>query len=299
MVKVICLLAVLSVAACSGGGSSSGSTAAPSSSSSAPPQSASPSNQPGGQSASGATQVLTLQDGGTLTLNGDGSGVFRPVSGGFSFAPLNGPAPSDTQSFGGTKLYAQGTGGSPTASIELMSSAAGLSASEFGAWKSYDGNGNVTATNFFAGGRPTPVSAIPLPGSGITGTYNGSYVGTENITGQAITPISGSSQIIANFSTGAVTANFSGGPFDIITGHVPTTMTPGANTYTAQGNTFSAFQAGNYTIKGGFYGTPATGQAPPETVGTFSGSLGRPGAVVVAPGAPINATFSGSFGAHL
>ena len=290
MEKHLWLLAVLCVTACGGGGGGS-------SSGTASTATASPSSQ---TSAGLTGQVLTLQDGGTLTLNSDGTGIFRPATAaGFSFAPLNGPAPSDPQSFGGAVLYAQAPGALPTASIELMGKATGLSASEFGAWKTFDGNGNVTATNFFAGGQPTLAGAIPLPGSGVTGTYNGRYVGTENITGQGISAISGNSQIVANFSTGALSANFTGGPFDIISGHIPATMAPGANTYTIQGNTFSAFQAGNYTINGGFFGTPGAGQAPPETAGTFSGSLGRPGAVPVAPGAPINGTFSGSFGAHL
>lgn len=294
MRRSLCLFGVLALAACGGGGGPDTGARSSGATGTAPAHAA-----PSSQSASSPT-VLALQGGGTLTLNSDNTAIFQPAgSGNIDVAPLNGPAPPNPQSYGGTVLYQQTPGQLPTASIELMGKATGLSASEFGAWKSYDGAGNVTATNFFAAGQMTPSSQIPMPGSGITATYNGRYVGTETVTGQAAMPINGGAQIVANFGSGAIRANFSGGPFDMISGHVPSTMTPGANTYTVQGNTFSLFQFGQYTINGAFHGTPAPGGAPPETAGTFNGSLGRPGVVATGPTAPINATFNGSFGAHM
>ena len=63
--------------------------------------------------------------------------------------------------------------------------------------------GQLTGTSFYAGGQPTPPALLPPQGSGITASYNGSYIANlqspASYAGATIPagPFSGSAQITA------------------------------------------------------------------------------------------------------
>lgn len=279
VMKTTWLLAALALTGCSGGGGGGGSDMSTSSLTPTSPA---------------AAAAMTLQGGGTITVNsGNVVTLQSPGAGQRSFAAQDGPAPTDPRSFGGTVLFQQSPGQLPTATIELMSEAAGLSASEFGAWKAYDGAGNLTSENFFAAGQATPATSLPARGSGVSAVYNGSYVANlAHATSLAGTPVaagpfSGGLTLNANFDTQAVDASFTGLLANI--GH-PTGGFPasgrmdGSGGYALSGNNFSVPANIRVNMTGQFYGS-AAGQAPPETAGLMSGNVGT-------------SPFTGSFGAH-
>lgn len=274
------LVFALSLAACSsgGGGSSGGQAAA----------SADPTRS---SSASAAAQVFALQNGGSITFNTDGTATVVTGTGtSFAASPTAALPPDGAPTFGGTRLAHQ-NGATPDFVIETMGKSAGLSASDFGVWNSFDGAGNLAATNFYAGGQATPPALLPPPGSGVSATYNGSYI--ADLQSSAIYagatvpagPFQGSAQITVDFNAGAVQAKLGG----LLAGTASTqsSIDRGAGTYTVNGGTFSQFAPAVYTLGGTFYGTSAAGQAPPETAGRISGTIGLPAAI-----------FTGSFGAH-
>jgi hypothetical protein len=279
------LVFALSVAACSSGGGSSGGDAAaavdPSHASSAAPA---------------AAQVFVLQNGGSLTLNADGTATVATGTGdSFAVSPTAAPPPADAPTFGGARLAHQ-TAAGPDFVIERMGNSAGLSTSDFGVWNSFDGAGNLATTNFYAGGEATPPALLPPQGSGVSATYNGSYI--ANLQSSAIYagapiaagPFQGSAQITVDFGAGAVQASLGGLLADTFS--TSSSIDRGAGTYTLNGGTFSPFAAASYTLGGAFYGTPQAGQAPPETAGTIAGTIGHG-----TPTAPA-AIFTGSFGAR-
>ena len=281
--SILVLLLPFSLAACGGGSSTAGPA---------------PALAVAGASAVAepAAQVLALQGGGTLTIAADGSGVLQPGGGGsYAFAPLTGAAPANLHYAGGTVLAQQGAGQAPDFALETMAGTAGLSASDFGVWSTY-AMGSPTATQFYAGGQPTPAALLPQPGSGITATYGGSYIATLSsntvFAGQPLAagPFSGSVQLTANFNADTIQAVFGG----LLSGTATTTssINPASGSYTATGGSFSPYAPASYALKGAFYGTGAAGQAPPETVGTMSGTIGAITASSSAAG------FTGAFGAH-
>jgi hypothetical protein len=279
------LVFALSLAACSSGGrgQSDGEAAAavdPSRSSPAP----------------AAAQVFALQNGGSITFNADGTATVATGTGAsYAVSPTTTPPPDNAPTFGGD-LLAHQTAASPDFVIEMMGRSAGLSASDFGVWNSYNGAGALTATNFYAGGQATPPALLPPQGSGVSATYNGSYIADlqSNATyaGAPIAagPFQGSAQITADFGAGTVQARLGGLLADTATAN--SSLDRGAGTYTVNGGTFSPYAAASYTLTGAFYGMPAAGQAPPETAGKIAGTIGAGTPTVPA------ASFTGSFGAH-
>ena len=274
------IFVALSVAACSSGGGSSGGAAATSV------------DSPPSLRAQAAAPVFTLQNGGSITMNGDGS-VTVATGAGRSFAVAPTAAPPV---FAGGTVLAHQSGPAPDFVIETMGKSAGLSTSDFGVWNTFDAAGNPTGASFYAGGQATPPALLPPPGSQVSATYNGSYV--ANLQSNAVYagapvaagPFGGSAQINVDFGAGSVQAKLGGLLAD--TASAGSSLNRGAGTYTVNGGTFSPFAAAAYTLNGAFYGTPAAGQAPAETAGTISGTVGLAGPTTAA------AAFTGSFGAH-
>jgi hypothetical protein len=232
---------------------------------------------------------FALSDGGTLTMNADGTATLTDAGvNGDAPTVLHPAAPGDPATApafaGGTALAA------PSVVLERMGPAAGLSASDFGVWNIVQG-GALGPANFYAGGQPTASGLLPPQGMGITATYNGSYI--ANLAAATIYegnpiaagPFSGSVQISANFDNRALSASFGG----LLAAQISmgSTYDPVTGAYVIGGNTASNFAFGTFTMNGRFYGAPLSGQAPPETVGTISGTLGS-----------ATGTYTGSFGAH-
>jgi hypothetical protein len=233
---------------------------------------------------------------GTFTENADGTVTLVPeaISGHFLFGPLDGPQPPNFQSFGGgTVLFQQtpdkerrGERGErrqerrereenfPTATIELLAATKGFSASEFGAWRTFDGDGNPTSTTFFAAGKDI---GIPGSGSGVAATYNGGYIvvvhhNTTNGGRQvAAGTYSGSMTMAADFDAQRLRATFGG----FLTG-TTTPVFPGQSPFVGNhfdfGNTTgSRFDQRVFGVQGAFYGS---GSVPPEAVGEIRGTVG-------------------------
>ena len=83
---------------------------------------------------------------------------------------------------------------------------------------------------------------------------------------------SGSAQIIVDFGAGSVQAKFGG----LLADTFPTvsSLDRATGSYTANGGSFSPYAAASYSLAGAFYGTPQSGQAPPETAGRITGTIG-------------------------
>ncbi len=264
------LAATAALAACGGGGGSSGASSGVVSTGITGP-------------APGAN--FTLSDGGTLTMNDDGTATL--IDGGTAAVlhPATTGDPATAPAFAGGTMMA-----APSVVLERMGPATGLSASDFGVWNIVQG-GALGPANFYAGGQPTASGLLPPQGMGITATYNGSYI--ANLAAATIYegnpiaagPFSGSVQISANFDTRALSASFGG----LLAAQISmgSTYDPVTGAYVIGGNTASNFAFGTFTMNGRFYGAPLAGQAPPETVGTISGTLGS-----------ATGTYTGSFGAH-
>jgi hypothetical protein len=268
---------VLGLGACSAGGGGTGSAGA----AAVDPQT---------KAASVSPFVYNLQGGGSITRNPDGTATVTTGAGTFVVSAAAIPS-----TFGGAMMAHQ-SGTTPDFTLETMDQMAGLSASTFGVWNTVDAAGTPTATRFFAGGQATAPALLPPQGSNVTATYNGSYIANlqspASYAGATIPagPFGGSAQINVDFGAGAVQAKLGGRLADTF----PTTSSLNRSTgsYSAAGGTFSPYAAATYSLNGAFYGTPAAGQAPPETAGTLSGTIG--------PTTPTQAAaiFTGSFGAH-
>jgi hypothetical protein len=242
-----------------------------------------------------ASQTFTLQNGGSITLNADGSATV--ASGGTSIAVAPAAAvPGSALTFAGGTLLAHQTGAATDFVLDRMGPSNGLSVSDFGVWNTLDAAGQPTGTTFYAGGAPTAPTLLPPPGSGVTASYSGSYVATlqspASYAGATIPagPFSGSAQLTADFGAGSVQAKFGGLLADTFTATSSLDRTTGA--YTVHGGTFSPYAAAAYTLNGLFYGAPPAGQAPPETAGSLSGTIGPASTTQAA------SQFIGSFGAH-
>lgn len=270
---LIAFVAVAGLAACGGGsgsGSSGGSTVGP-----------------GGATVPAPGGSFALTDGGTLVLNADGSATFTdPAANGanpVALTPATAQDPQTSPSFAGGALLA-----SSSVVLERMGGATGLSVSDFGVWNTRMGD-SLGPANFFAGGEITPANLLPVQGAGISATYNGSYI--ANLAANTIYagnplaagPFSGSITIAANFGSQAMSATFGGLLSSQLS--IGSTYNAATGAYTIGGNTASNFAFGTFTLNGQFYGTPAPRQAPPETAGTLSGTIG-------------SSAYAGSFGAH-
>jgi len=228
---------------------------------------------------------FALSDGGTLTLNDDGTATLTDGGTAAVLHPATAGDPATSPAFAGGIAMA-----APTVVLERMGPANGLSASDFGVWNTMQG-GALGPANFYAGGVPTAPGLLPPQAMGITATYSGSYIANLSAAtiyeGNPIAagPFSGRLQINANFDTRALSASFGG----LLSAQISmgSTYDPATGAYVIGGNTASNFAFGTFTMNGRFYGAPLSGQAPPETVGTISGSLGS------AAG-----TYTGSYGAH-
>jgi hypothetical protein len=262
-------LCALTLSACGGGGSNSTSSgASPSPTASAPPA---------GTNGAAAT-VFALQNGGTLTVNADGTATFVQGATSANLSPtLNGtpPAFSAPNFANGDTLFQQsGMSSRPGLVLERMGRSAGLSVSDFGAWVQNDpATGNVVATGFFAGGS---VPATNIPSSG-TATYNGSYIGTAFARSNPANsmPISGGLQLSANFGSSSISSTFTSGALADPTKAPTQTGSISGTSFTTGGN------AAAYVLHGQFFGAGAT-----EATGTMGGSLSG------------QTDFSGAFGAH-
>jgi hypothetical protein len=267
------LAATAALAACGGGsgGSSGASSGLVSTGATAPVPAAS----------------FALSDGGTLTMNGDGTATLTDAGVNSDAPTVLHPAvagdPSTSPAFaGGTAMAA------PSVVLERMGPATGLSASDFGVWNAVQG-GALGPANFYAGGQPTAPGLLPPQGAGISATYNGAYI--ANLSGSTIYegnpvaagPFSGSVQISANFDTQTLTTTFGG----LLSNELSMGSTYNAATgaYTIGGNSASNFALETFTMSGQFYGTSASHGAPPETAGTLSGVVG-------------SSPYTGSYGAH-
>ncbi|MGH7090178.1 MAG: hypothetical protein ACREFQ_14880, partial [Stellaceae bacterium] len=161
----------------------------------------------------------------------------------------------------------------------------GLSFSDFGEWL------NRASNNFYAGGIPTPVAQLPSPGANITATYNGGYLEAHDNGTFAGMPLSsgtdsGGVSVTANFGPHTVSTQFTSG---ILAPSSSASSAPGTigpdGSYSVFASNFSNFAPIQIRMKGGFFGPSDPSQAPPETGGTFTGTLGTAG-------------MSGSYGAH-
>lgn len=238
-----------------------------------------------GNAAPAVAASFTLSDGGTLALNADGTATFTDpsVAGTIALSPATPQDPPTSPSFaGGTALA------SSSVVLERMGPATGLAVSDFGVWNTRSGT-TLGGPNFFAGGEITAPNLLPPQGAGITATYNGSYI--ANLAANTIYagnplaagPFNGSVQISANFDTQALTATFGGLLSSELS--IGSTYNAATGAYMIGGNTASNFALATFTMNGQFYGAPASRQAPPETAGTLSGTIG-------------SSPYTGSYGAH-
>jgi hypothetical protein len=139
----------------------------------------------------------------------------------------------------------------------------------WGYWQIAYTDGGITRimpapNSLWISGKPSTNSVIT---TGFTGTYNGAAVGTK-IEANDITPITGTSQLIANFSAGAG-YQLSG---NITLPDVTLAISNGAITADPSSNFFTATIAGGTTsgsLKGAFFGTAANAVG-----GNFSASNG-------------------------
>lgn len=186
----------------------------------------------------------------------------------------------------------------PTNAQVSLGAAAGLSYADFGYWNTPEGE-----ANFYASGTPTPASQLPPSGANIAATYDGVYAESHTAYGAAGIPEpagsdTGAVQINANFGTQSVSMSFTSG---WLRQHAVATTVPGGSItsnglYAVNASDFSSLIPIIIHVNGAFYGPSLPSQAPPETVGTFSGTIGSAGnlnGTITSAG-----TITGSFGAH-
>jgi hypothetical protein len=257
MTKIAAMSVALALAACGGGGSSS------TSSSAAP-------NSPAASPAS-AAQVFTLQGGGMLTVNGDGTAVFQQngpaatlspqLVGSPSLSPAPGAMNTSGESFGwdgATRSWQQNGAATPSFVLDRMGPAVGLSVSDFGGWAQIDSStGKLTNVGFFAGGVSAGTT-VPQSGSA---SYNGTYI-ANLLVHTTSTPISGGIRLDANFGQSMISSTFTSGA---LADHPMATGFINGPTYGASGGTDLL----KYNVTGQFYGAGAA-----ETTGTINGLAG-------------------------
>jgi len=163
----------------------------------------------------------------------------------------------------------------------------GLTASSYGAWLLNNGTGNFAFGPLAFGSETTAGQMAALAGSGVA-TYNGSAfgLGATNVTPFALTS---TVQVIANFTSGAVSSTFSNFATSNLSGVGTATTLPtlsGTGTIGAGVNTNQyafSLAGGGYTgsVSGTFYSPTAQ-----ETAGVLQATNGA------------GTSFAASYGAH-
>jgi hypothetical protein len=167
---------------------------------------------------------------------------------------------------------------------QSFGSAAGLTFTDFGYWNTPSG-----PANFFVTGTPTPVAQLPPLGANVSATYNGLYVESHSagmLGDQQLSPgvDTGAMSVTANFGQRTLTSAFTSGILGAASSFLPAPINADG-TYSVFNGNGSSLAKIQFTASGRFYGPSAPTQAPPETAGTLSGTIG-------------SANMTGTFGAH-
>lgn len=182
------------------------------------------------------------------------------------------------------QFQAQSSG---TSTYIYQGTEAGLTASSYGAWLLNNGSGNFAFGPLAFGSETTAGQMTALAGSGVA-TYNGSTFGLGATSGTPFA-FTGSAQIIANFTSGAVSSTFSGVTTSNVSGVGTAIALPtlsGAGTIGAGVNTNQyAFSLGGGSFTGNVTGT-FYGATAQETAGVWQATNGA------------GTSLAGSYGAH-